>query len=167
MELLGIDVLFKGSNMIRLLQGLWVSVEISLISVIISIVLGLLFGVFMTWKNPVAKVISRIYLEIVRIMPQLVLLFIVFFGFSSAFGVHISAELSASDMLEELDLPENLIESEATSVGGWVIELFGHIPEKGETVKSGIFGICVTEANEQSISKIRLTLDMPDEKSDE
>ena len=95
MELLGIDVLFKGTNMIRLLQGLWVSVEISLISVIISIVLGLLFGVFMTWKNPVAKVISRIYLEIVRIMPQLVLLFIVFFGFSSAFGVHISAELSA------------------------------------------------------------------------
>lgn len=95
MELLGIDVLFKGSNMIRLLQGLWVSVEISLISVIISIVLGLLFGVFMTWKNPIAKVISRIYLEIVRIMPQLVLLFIVFFGFSSAFGVHISAELSA------------------------------------------------------------------------
>ena len=95
MELLGIDVPFKGSNMIRLLQGLWVSVEISLISVIISIVLGLLFGVFMTWKNPIAKVISRIYLEIVRIMPQLVLLFIVFFGFSSAFGVHISAELSA------------------------------------------------------------------------
>ncbi|MGN0072666.1 MAG: amino acid ABC transporter permease [Coriobacteriales bacterium] len=95
MELLGIDVLFKGSNMIRLLQGLWVSVEISLISVVISIVLGLLFGVFMTWKNPVAKVISRIYLEIVRIMPQLVLLFIVFFGFSSAFGLDISAELSA------------------------------------------------------------------------
>ena len=95
MELLGIDVLFKGTNMLRLLQGLWVSVEISLISVVISIVLGLLFGVFMTWKNPVAKVISRIYLEIVRIMPQLVLLFIVFFGFSSAFGVHISAELSA------------------------------------------------------------------------
>lgn len=95
MELLGIDVLFKGSNMLRLLQGLWVSVEISLISVVISIVLGLLFGVFMTWKNPVAKVISRIYLEIVRIMPQLVLLFIVFFGFSSAFGLDLSAELSA------------------------------------------------------------------------
>lgn len=95
MELLGIDVLFKGSNMLRLLQGLWVSVEISLVSVIISIFLGLLFGVFMTWKNPVAKVISRIYLEIVRIMPQLVLLFIVFFGFSSAFGVDLSAEVSA------------------------------------------------------------------------
>ena len=58
MELLGIDVLFKGSNAARLLDGLWVAVQISIVSVVISIVLGLLFGVFMTWKNPVAKVIS-------------------------------------------------------------------------------------------------------------
>lgn len=95
MELLGIDVLFKGTNALRLLQGLWVSVEIGLISVVISIVLGMLFGVFMTWKNPVAKVISRIYLEIVRVMPQLVLLFIVFFGATRVFGLDLSAELSS------------------------------------------------------------------------
>lgn len=95
MELLGIDVLFKGTNAIRLLQGLWVSVEIGLISVVISIFLGLLFGVFMTWKNPVAKVISRIYLEIVRVMPQLVLLFIVFFGATRIFGLDLSAEISS------------------------------------------------------------------------
>lgn len=95
MELLGIDVLFKGTNAIRLLQGLWVSVEIGLISVVISIVFGLLFGIFMTWKNPVAKVISRIYLEIVRVMPQLVLLFIVFFGATRVFGLDLSAEVSS------------------------------------------------------------------------
>ena len=95
MELLGIDVLFKGTNAIRLLQGLWVSVEIGLISVLFSIVFGLLFGVFMTWKNPVAKVISRIYLEIVRVMPQLVLLFIVFFGATRVFGLDLSAEVSS------------------------------------------------------------------------
>ena len=94
MELLGIDVLFKGSNAARLLDGLWVAVQISIVSVVISIVLGLLFGVFMTWKNPVAKVISRIYLEIVRIMPQLVLLFIVFFGATRVMGLNVSAELS-------------------------------------------------------------------------
>ena len=35
----------------------------------------------MTLKNPIARVVSRIYLEIVRIMPQLVLLFVVYFGF--------------------------------------------------------------------------------------
>lgn len=95
MELLGIDVLFKGTNALRLLQGLWVSVEIGLISVFFSIVFGLLFGVFMTWKNPVAKVISRIYLEIVRVMPQLVLLFIVFFGATRVFGLDLSAEVSS------------------------------------------------------------------------
>jgi len=92
---IGIDVLFKGTNGMRLLQGLGVAVEISLISVVISIVLGLLFGVFMTWKNPVARVISRIYLEIVRIMPQLVLLFIVFFGATRALGINVSAEVSS------------------------------------------------------------------------
>ena len=95
MELLGIDVLFKGTNAIRLLQGLWVSVEIGLISVLFSIVFGLLFGVFMTWKNPVAKVLSRIFLEIVRVMPQLVLLFIVFFGATRVFGLDLSAEVSS------------------------------------------------------------------------
>ena len=95
MELLGIDVLFKGSNAVRLLQGLWVAVEISLISIAISIALGLLFGVFMTWRNPVARIISRIYLEIVRIMPQLVLLFIVFFGATRVLGINLSAEVSS------------------------------------------------------------------------
>ena len=95
MELLGLDVLFKGANLTRLLGGLWVAVEISLISVVISIVVGLLFGVFMTWKNPVARVISRIYLEIVRIMPQLVLMFIVFFGATRVWGINISAEVSS------------------------------------------------------------------------
>ena len=95
MELLGLDVLFKGANLTRLLGGLWVAVEISLISVVIRIVVGLLFGVFMTWKNPVARVISRIYLEIVRIMPQLVLMFIVFFGATRVWGIYISAEVSS------------------------------------------------------------------------
>lgn len=95
MELLGLDVLFKGSNAIRLLGGLWVAVRISLISVVFSIVLGLLFGIFMTWRNPVARVVSRIYLEIVRIMPQLVLLFIVFFGATRAMGMNLSAETAA------------------------------------------------------------------------
>ena len=48
MQNLGIDVLFKGTNFVRLLSGLWVAVRISLISVSISIVLGLVVGVLMT-----------------------------------------------------------------------------------------------------------------------
>lgn len=92
---LGIDVLFKGINLTRLLLGLWVSARISLISVIISIPLGILFGIFMTWKNPAAKTASRAVLEIVRIMPQMVLLFLVYFGTSRMFGWNLSAELAS------------------------------------------------------------------------
>ena len=52
MQNLGLEVLFKGKNMIRLLGGLWVALKISLISVAISIPLGILLGAMMTWKNP-------------------------------------------------------------------------------------------------------------------
>ena len=92
---LGLDVLFKGKNMIRLLGGLWVAVEISLISVLLSIPLGILLGIIMTSKNPIVRVVTRIYLEFVRIMPQLVLLFIVFFGSTRAMGWNISGELAS------------------------------------------------------------------------
>ncbi|MBP5598540.1 MAG: amino acid ABC transporter permease [Pseudobutyrivibrio sp.] len=92
---LGIDVLFKGTNFLRLLQGLWVSIEISLIAVILSIILGLVVGMLMTLNNPFLKAILKVYLEIVRIMPQMVLLFIVYFGTTRVFGWDVSAEASA------------------------------------------------------------------------
>ncbi len=95
MQDLGISILFKGINFWRLLGGLWVTLRISLIAVAFSIPLGILFGMFMTLKNPVAKAVSRLYLEIVRIMPQLVLLFIVYFGLTRMFGWNLSNELSA------------------------------------------------------------------------
>jgi len=92
---LGLDVLFKGINALRLLQGLWTALRISLISVVISMPLGILLGSLMTLKNPVLKVILRIYLEFIRIMPQLVLLFLVFFGSTATLGVNLSGELSS------------------------------------------------------------------------
>ena len=42
----GISVLFEGRNFIRLLEGLWVTLEISLISVFISVILGIGMGMF-------------------------------------------------------------------------------------------------------------------------
>ncbi len=95
MQDLGISVLFKGINMQRLLLGLWAALRISLISVLISIPLGILTGIVMTLRNPVTKVLTRVYLEIVRIMPQMVLLFIVFFGVTRVFGINLPAELSS------------------------------------------------------------------------
>lgn len=92
---LGIDVLFKGTNFIRLLGGLWTALEISLISVGLSIPLGILLGIVMTIPNKAIKVITKIYLEIIRIMPQLVLLFIVFFGATRTMRINLSGEVAS------------------------------------------------------------------------
>ena len=92
---LGIDVLFMGTNFIRLLGGLWTALEISLISVGLSIPLGILLGIVMTIPNKAIKVITKIYLEIIRIMPQLVLLFIVFFGATRTMGINLSGEVAS------------------------------------------------------------------------
>lgn len=92
---LGIDVLFKGTNFIRLLGGLWTALEISLISVGLSIPLGILLGILMTIPNKAIKIVTKIYLEIIRIMPQLVLLFIVFFGATRTMGINLSGEVAS------------------------------------------------------------------------
>ena len=92
---LGLEVLLKGKNMVRLLGGLWVALRVSLIAVAISIPLGLLLGVLMTRRNIVLRAVLRVYLEFIRIMPQMVLLFLVFFGTTRALGWDLSGEVSA------------------------------------------------------------------------
>lgn len=95
MQDLGIRVLFMGENFKRLLEGLWVTISISLFAVVLSIVLGTLLGMVMTIKNPVVKAVAKVYLEFIRIMPQLVLLFLVYFGLTKSFGINLSGEVSA------------------------------------------------------------------------
>ena len=95
MQDLGIRVLFMGENFKRLLEGLWVTISISLLAVVLSIILGIFLGMVMTIKNPVTKVITKVYLEFIRIMPQLVLLFLVYFGLTKSFGINLSGEVSA------------------------------------------------------------------------
>ena len=89
------SVLFMGTNFLRLLGGLWVTVWISLVSVVFSLILGFLFGILMTKKSRVVRIASKIYLEAMRILPQMVLLFIFFYGVSRAFSVNLSGEAAS------------------------------------------------------------------------
>lgn len=91
----GIQVLFQGTNFLRLLGGLWVSLKIAVISMGLSVVLGILMGMIMTSTNKVVRFICRIYLETVRIMPQLVLLFLVYFGSAKHLGLNLSGNMAA------------------------------------------------------------------------
>ena len=92
---LGLEVLWKGKNAARLLAGLWTALRISLISVVISIPLGILLGALMTRRNPIIRAVLRLYLEFIRIMPQMVLLFLAYFGTTRAFGWDLSGETAS------------------------------------------------------------------------
>lgn len=95
MQDLGISILFKGINFQRLMGGLWVTLRLALITIGLSCLFGLLFGLLMLSKKRVAKAFCRMWLEIVRFMPQLVLLYIVYFGFARLFGWDLDGETSA------------------------------------------------------------------------
>ena len=92
---LGLNVLFKGRNLIRLLGGLAVALEISAVSVTISIALGTVLGMLNRKGNRVFNVIMRFYLETMRIVPQMVLLFVAYFGVTRAFGWNLTGEVAS------------------------------------------------------------------------
>jgi len=95
MQDLGIRVLFMGDNFWRLLGGLWVTVKISLTAVLLSVALGILLGIVMTLKYKIVRYTAKVYLEFIRIMPQLVLLFIVYFGLAKSLGINLSGQTAA------------------------------------------------------------------------
>ena len=86
---MGLTILFQGSNLERLLGGLGVTAQIAFVSVFFACILGVIMGVIMTSKNKVVHFLCQLYLEIVRIIPLLVILFLVYFGFAKWFGAHL------------------------------------------------------------------------------
>ncbi|MBE7719134.1 MAG: amino acid ABC transporter permease [Lacrimispora celerecrescens] len=95
MENLGIRILFEGNNFLRLLGGLWVSLRIAAMSMVLSVGFGIVLGMVMTSKKKPVKLFTRLYLETVRIMPQLVLLFLVYFGAAKHLNVNFSGQMAA------------------------------------------------------------------------
>lgn len=78
----------------------------------------------------------------------------------------IAGDTSISDMLDLLELDEDMIHTDYTSVGGWVTDIMEHIPESGETAESGIFRVTAAEVNEQTVEKVIIEI-LPTEESEE
>ena len=89
-------VLKMGTNFQRLLGGLWVTVWIALVSVAFSLVFGFLLGILMTSKNRIIRTVCKVYLEIMRIIPQLVLLFVAYYGLTRMFNISLSGEAAST-----------------------------------------------------------------------
>lgn len=93
MQNLAIKVIFEGSNLQRLFGGLLVTGGIAFISIIIGSLIGIIFGIIRTSKSKVVRFIGRLYLELFRIIPILVWLFIVYFGVTTALNIQLSGEV--------------------------------------------------------------------------
>lgn len=87
----GINVLFEGSNFARLMAGLWTSIWIAAISLIIGLAIGIIFGILRTLSNKFIRFILRVYLEFFRIVPTIVLLYLVYYILPRTFHVNWSA----------------------------------------------------------------------------
>ena len=80
---------------ILLLQGLWVSVRIALVSMVLSIVLAIPLGLVMDSRRLWVRILTRGYVETLRLLPQLVLLFVVYFDMAQVAGLDVSGEAAA------------------------------------------------------------------------
>jgi len=70
----------------------------------------------------------------------------------------ISPDLSVSDFLDRLDLPEDTIITERNSMGGFVMDILDRIPEPNEFLSYGIFNMTVIMEDEQKICKIKIRI---------
>ena len=86
---MGLSILFERNNPERLLGGLWITAKIAFVSVFFACILGTILGVIMTSRRIWVAGICRLYLEIVRLIPLLVLLFITYFGIAKWFNTHL------------------------------------------------------------------------------
>ena len=86
----GLEILFDGTNIARILSGMLRVAEISIYSLLIGFLFGIIFGILRTSESIIVKLIFKIYLEIFRIMPLLVLLFLFYYILPEIFQTTIS-----------------------------------------------------------------------------
>lgn len=83
--------IFSTTTLLRLLQGLWITLEIAGVSLFFSVLGGVVLGVLMSGKNRFIYAFCRFCLEFVRVMPLIVWLFVVYFGLSRWLHINLSA----------------------------------------------------------------------------
>lgn len=89
------DLVFQGDTIARIegwrfgsiAMGLWVTIKISFISLIFSILLGVIFGLMRVASGQVWRNLAITYVEIIRGTPLLVQIFIVYFFIGTVFDL--------------------------------------------------------------------------------
>ncbi|MDR3211000.1 MAG: amino acid ABC transporter permease [Planctomycetota bacterium] len=139
-----VSVFTAGDNLWRLLTGLGVAMQIALLAVFFSLLLGIPLGVVMTSRRRVLFLAARLYLDAWRIVPVLVWLFIFYFELGRILGIHIDAWLvsvlvfslwGAAEMSDIVrgaitSLPAGQVESgRALGLSNWQLQRYVIMPQ--------------------------------------
>ena len=98
-------------NWSRLLGGLGMTVELTIISLAIAAVLGLTFGLLSVSKKKSLRAIALVYVDIVRGTPLLVQAFFIYFGIPAALGMRLDPNTAGIITL-------------SMNAGGYLAEIF-------------------------------------------
>lgn len=82
-------------QVLLLLRGLAVTLEISAMGMILGALIGMIVGFLRASKNPVIKYLALVYVEIFRDSPLLIQLFVVYYGLPILFQIEVSAMVTA------------------------------------------------------------------------
>ena len=80
-------ILIQGGSWQTILGGLWVTIQISALALLIGTVLGALICLLRTRKNPVAREIASVYIAVLRGTPVLMLLLLLYYGVFARAGL--------------------------------------------------------------------------------
>lgn len=92
MQNLGLDIL-DWITIERLMKGLYFTLEVAIISIVLTLIFGTIFGILRTSNRAIIRLPFRIYLEIVRILPTLVLLYLLYYILPSMIHIDISGRV--------------------------------------------------------------------------
>jgi polar amino acid transport system permease protein len=67
-------------NRIPILSGLWITVQLAVIVIIAGTLIGLLVGLALTYGPRWLRTIVRVYVDLIRGIPMLVTIFVIFYG---------------------------------------------------------------------------------------
>ncbi len=82
-------------NYPRLLLGLLETLKLTIWSLLIAIVIGLIFGLMTVSKKKIFRGLAMVYIDIIRGTPLLVQAFFIYFGVPTALGLRLDATTAA------------------------------------------------------------------------
>ena len=103
-----------------------------------------------TLEDIIEELVGEIYDEADEVIPQI--------SKRGEGRYEVSGDCTISDLCDALEIPEDQIVTECSSVGGWLTELAGHIAEPNETVCGDWFRMTVLQMREQSVQRVLLEL---------